>query len=214
MDGAAALDDLARAAGYSVVELLVRNTLFLHPDTVKQTGGRALFPIVRVRGDRRDRGTFTKIGGRDVVFDDNQAPTLAFLWAAGRSRGKDVQYNHIWLAADDPDAYTALWNVCVTPAFLAKLTDGAKHPDTVSVLQYRSWELYGHRPAETPEPQRPDGYDRLAALWPEPPPPIGDLEATIRSGLGSWRSSRANLAARTIGWLFSDGPDALLGAGP
>src|SRR5262245_27146245 len=58
-----------------------------------------------------------------------------------RGPGPDVQYNHVWNDSANPDAYTALWNVCATPAFLAKTTDGSNHPDVVAALRYRAWEL-------------------------------------------------------------------------
>ena len=36
----------------------------------------------------------TMADGRPVLPDDNTSPTLAFLWAAQRTKGPDVQYNH------------------------------------------------------------------------------------------------------------------------
>ena len=71
-----------------------------------------------VRRDVRSRepvGSMGEIGGRPVMFDDNRSPTVAFTWAAGHAAGKDVQYNHIWPASREPSAYTALWNICMTP---------------------------------------------------------------------------------------------------
>jgi hypothetical protein len=41
--------------------------------------------------------------GRRVLLDDNTSPTLAFLWAAGCQKGPDVQFNHVWSDAGDPD---------------------------------------------------------------------------------------------------------------
>ena len=61
-------------------------------------------------------------------MDDNTSPTLAFKWAAQQGRGPDIQFNHIYTGTNDPDLYTALWNICVTPAFLAKLTDVSVMP--------------------------------------------------------------------------------------
>jgi hypothetical protein len=119
-DGVAALEALIRRAGYeSTLQLVAAHATFLHPTTVAQTNGSALFPIVR---SMTKRGTFSEASGakahpsgRSVYFDDNRTPTDAFLWAAERRRGPDIQYNHIWSYSDDPDAYTALWNLCATP---------------------------------------------------------------------------------------------------
>jgi hypothetical protein len=139
--------------------------------------------------------------GRHVLRDDNTSSTLAFLWAAGRTKGPDVQYNHVWNDSTNPDAYTALWNICATPAFLAKTTDGSNHPDVVAALRYHAWELYRWRPVGPAEPSRPAGYDEL--VWAPHPPPVADLEATLRDRLRKNPKSRPALAARTIGWLYS-----------
>jgi hypothetical protein len=63
------------------------------------------------------------------MLDDNASPTDAFLWSAGIAKGPDVQFNNLWSLSRDPDSYTALWNICATPAFLAKTTDGSNHPE-------------------------------------------------------------------------------------
>ncbi len=77
----------------------------------------------------------------------------------------------------NPDAYTALWNLCCTPAFLAKATDSDR--GLQAVLRYRSWELYGHRRVGTAEPVKPSGYETLT--WHPSPPRIADLEQTTLS---------------------------------
>jgi hypothetical protein len=201
LDGVEQLERVLRRAGYdTVVAAVAEHAVFLHPDTVHQTGGNAVFPTVR---DMIRRGSFHETPkGRRVLLDDNTSPTLTFLWAAGRSKGPDVQYNHVWNDSANPDAYIALWNLCATPAFLAKTTDGSNHPDVVGALRYRAWTLYGCSPAGTVEPARPAGYDKLA--WAPHPAPVLDLEETLRARLRTNFKSRPALAARTIGWLFSD----------
>lgn len=202
LDGRVALDEMTRAAGWpSVPAALAAHTVFLSPETVAQTSGRALFPIVR---DPRRRGQFGQLDdGRQVLYDDNTTPTDVFLWSAQRNRGPDIQFNHVWTCSSDPDSYTALWNVCCTPAFLAKTTD--THPEAVATLQYRSHELYGCRPAGQPLPTRPEGYSQVS--WHESPPAVDDLEAVLRSRMKAAPRSRASLVAAELGWLFSDGPD-------
>ena len=200
LDGVQQLEDLLRRAGYgSVVAAVAERAMFLHPDTVGQTSGQAVFPAIR---DVLQRGSFdTMADGRHVLRDDNTSPTLAFLWAAGRTKGPDVQYNHVWNDSANPDAYTALWNICATPAFLAKTTDGSNHPGVVAALRYRAWDLYLCRPAGHAEPTQPAGYDDL--VWAPHPPPIANLEAALRDRLRTNPKSRPALAARTIGWLYS-----------
>ena len=202
LDGTAALAAVIERAGWpTVAGAVAAHAVFLDPATVAQTGGRAIVPSVRNMGRRRQLGELPD--GRGVLFDDNSSPTDAFLWAANRIKGTDVQFNHVWACASDPDAYTALWNLCCTPAFLAKATDSDR--DVQAVLRYRSWELYGCRPIGTAEPVRPPGYETLT--WHPSPPPIADLEGTFRKRMRAAPGRGLVLAARSIGWAFSSGPD-------
>jgi hypothetical protein len=201
MNGVAILDETLRRAGYvSIVEAVCAHTLFLHPETVAQAGGQPLFPVIR---NPNRRGEFIRVdGGREVMFDDNTSPTLCFLWAAQRSKGLDVQYNHVWGDPRNVATYTALWNLCVTPAFLAKTTDGSNHPDVLAALRYRATELYGTWPEGEERPAAPSGYERLR--WLDPPDPVADLEAELRSRLARSPASPPANAARRLGWVFSD----------
>jgi hypothetical protein len=210
-DGVKALTHLLAKAGYgSIVEAVAAHTLFLHPDTVAQTNGQAVFPVVR---DMHNRGKLFTIGQRPVLLDDNTSATLAFLWSAQRSPGNDVQTNHIWADSGNPDMYTALWNLCVTPAFLAKCTDGKHHPEVHAALRYRVVDLYGLWPAGKERPACPAGYEGLS--WPEPPTAVTDLEATLRARMAARPKSPPAIAARKIGWLFSNWePDSTIPAGP
>src|SRR5438876_363935 len=83
----------------------------------------------------------------------------AFLWAADRVKGPDVQFNHVWRQSADARCYTALWNLCCTPAFLAKACDA--HPVVTEALRYRAEHLYGYRPADDLPARKPDAYDDL-----------------------------------------------------
>jgi hypothetical protein len=199
-DGVKALTEMLTKAGYgSIVEAVAAHALFLHPDTVAQTNGQAVFPIVR---DMHNRGKLSTVGNRPVLLDDNTSATLAFLWAARRGPGNDVQTNHIWADSGNPDMYTALWNLCVTPAFLAKCTDGKHHPEVHAALRYRVMDLFGFCPASQEGPACPVGYEGLE--WPQPPLAVDDLEAVLRARLTARPKSPPAIAARKIGWLFSD----------
>lgn len=202
LDGIAALMDVVRRAGWPSLEAATAaHCVFLDPATVGQTDGSAIVPVVR---DMTRRGELGELpDGRPVLFDDNATPTDVFLWASNRTKGPDVQFNHVWTCARDPDAYTALWNLCCTPAFLAKATD--THADVVALLRYRAWDLYGCRPAREPEPRKPDGYDALH--WAPMPEPVEVLEVALRQRMRSAPGRRAALAARSLGWAFSRGPD-------
>jgi hypothetical protein len=205
MDGAALLDRFVRLAGHPSIEHAVAaHTVFLAPETVAQCRGGALFPVVR---DPRRRGELGRLpDGREVLFDDNTTPTDAFLWAAGRAKGRDVQFNHVWPSASDPGAYTALWNLCCTPAFLAKATD--THAPTVAALRFRAWQLYGCLPVGTEPPVEPAGFADLP--WAAMTEPIVDLERVLRDRMRAAPLRRATQVAARIGWLFSEGPDRTL----
>lgn len=204
LDGARALAGALERAGYrTVLHAVAAHSIFLDPATVAQSEGKALFRIVR---DMTRRGKFGELDdGTPVLFDDNRGPTLAFLWAAQRAKGPDVQFNHVWGEPKNPDTYTALWNLCATPAFLAKTTDGANHPDVVNLLRHRAYELYGHLPAGEAPPNRPADYEDLE--WPTSPEPVDDLEGVLRRRLLAAPKSTPSISARRLGWAFSDRPD-------
>jgi hypothetical protein len=205
LDGAGLLEDTLRRAGWPTVEAAVAaHTVFLPPATVAQAGRPALFPVVRDPTRRSEISTLPD--GRPVLFDDNTTPTDAFLWAANRRKGPDVQFNHVWPRPGEPGVYTALWNVCCTPAFLAKTTD--THDTVKAALRFRAWELYGFLPDAEPTPTPPPGYSELR--WHPMPEPLDDLEAVLRTRLRGAPAHRACIAARQIGWRFSAGPDPRL----
>jgi hypothetical protein len=201
LDGVEQLTEVLRLAGYSVVEAVAKYTIFLDPATVAQTNGQALFPIIR-NMDMGRRGTFEAgADGRTVMLDDNTSPTDAFLWSGQLRKGRDVQFNHVWNDSRNRHAYTALWNLCATPAFLAKTTDGSNHPEVVAALRYRAYSLYGMRPDDEPVPQEPAGYSELR--WAPHPDPVRDLESVLRTRLRANPKRNTTRACRQIGWLFS-----------
>ena len=210
LDGVRSLEDVLARAGYrTVLEAVAEHTVFLHPKTVAQTSGAAVFPVTRTRNMAHRGQIVERPSGRRVMLDDNRSPTDAFLWAAQQRRGPDVQFNHLFKVATesdsfsaDPDIYTALWNICVTPAFLAKLTDVKRHAHVLAALQRRSFDLYGCLPAGQSAPEPPGGYDSLS--WRDSPPPVANLESALRKQLNQAPRSRPAQACREIGWYFSD----------
>ncbi len=200
-DGTAALEHALAHSPYGSLESAIASlSLFTHPDTVRQAGARALFRIIRARG--ADRGTLAQhADGNRVLMDDNTGPTDAFVWANGLRRGdlSDLQFCHVWQASSDPDAYTNLANLCLLPAFLAKLSD--THPRITALLRWRAEEFYGWRPVNERATPRPVGIDGLE--WADPLPSVGDLESALRAAMRTKPKSRTTISAREIGWVFS-----------
>lgn len=196
MDGLAALEAVLGAE--NLLPVVASHAVFLHPDTVRQAGQTAMFPIVRAEGAER-RGAIIDWGHSRVVACDNLSPTHAFLWAAERGKGPDIQFNHVWPGKRDPTLYTALWNICVTPAFLAKLTDN--HPVVKAAIRCRAHDLYGYLPKGQARPAEPPGFSSLS--WAPHPPPIANLETVFRRRMASVGSSRCTIAAKQLGWTFS-----------
>ena len=197
LDGREALADVIRQTAYRDLEQAVASlTVFSHPDTVAQTGARALFPIVR---DVRRRGETEERGGRLIGFDDNKAPTDAFLWAnLMKRRPQDLQFNHVYALSDDVDCYTNLANLCVSPAFLAKLTD--TNPQVTELLKFRVYDLYGWHPSGAARPSEPERYRRL--VWSAPLPPNQKVQATVSAQIAR-RSDRTVRMINLTGWLLS-----------
>lgn len=204
LDGRAALEAIIANSQYRTFAQAVASlTLFSHPRTVRQTGGQALFPAIR---NPRRVGLIDIHEGRRVLLDDNKSPTDAFLWANGLSRrGPDTQFNHVYAASLDADAYTALPNICMTPAFIAKLTDTSE--DVRSLLRYRSYQLYEWTPAGHTPPERPEDYEALE--WAAPLPPVEDVRAAITAAMATKSKDRTVLAVRQLGWLFGEADPAV-----
>lgn len=195
-DGKVLLHDLIKKAGYtSVSELVAEKTLFTHPDTVKQTNNQNIFRVIR---DLSRRGKIVDWNdGKKVMCCDNEGPNRAFVWSNGDFKYSDVQFNHIYSDSKNVEVYTSIANICVTPAFLAKLTDTDE--ETKALLMYRAFDLYGF--CIGTQPIKPKNYDSLK--WKEYLSPVGNLEKYLLKRLNECKLSRSARSASEIGWYFS-----------
>ena len=202
-NGKVALEHLFATSEYrSIGQAVSALTLFSHPQTVAQTKALNVFQIIRAK-NMSDRGLIIQGESGRVMHDDNTSPTDLFLWANGirRSEYCDVQFNHIWADSDEVTLYTSLANICLTPAFLAKLTD----TDVMvrGLLRRRAYDLYnGFKPENMDIPIKLPGYDDLK--WAAPMPPVADLERQLRLAMSTKTKSRAAISALEIGWFFSE----------
>lgn len=188
---------LLEKAGYqSIFHAVAEMTVFSHPATVSQTKNQNIFKIIR---DASKRGQISS--QHNAMFDDNNGPARAFEWAIDTKLDwKDVQFNHIYSDSQNVHLYTSLANLCITPAFLAKLTD--TDSSVVELLKYRSYDLYGFVPSNEPVPKKPAYYDLLK--WHDFPNPVHNVEACYRERMRSCVKNRASISARMLGWIFSD----------
>jgi hypothetical protein len=108
---------------------------------------------------------------------------------------RNVQFNHIYNDSQNPQTYTCLANLCVTPAFLAKLTD--TNSEVRELLQYRAWQLYGWHPASVIEPKKPGGYDGL--VWAPCLPPVADVRGAFNARARKRSKSRTTMFSNTLG---------------
>ena len=174
--GFEALRALIATSPYKTIAQAVASlTLFSHPDTVAQTQCK---PVLRIIRNGARRGEIIEVNGQRVGLDDNKAPTDVFRWCNGLTqRVRDVQFNHVYTDSQDPEIYTCLANLCVTPSFLAKLTD--THPEVRDFLQFRVWQLYEWRPKQAAQPQEPAGYTDLE--WAPCLPPVENVREAFEA---------------------------------
>lgn len=160
--GVKAVQAATTKLGIDLAPLVAEVAIWAHPDAhlrlvsdSNPTGAR--YPLVRrarlgsgetpgefVDGVRLDRNNYAGTAIRDAVpFEKEQ---LSGYHAC-----------HVWPETCYDERYhTVLANLALVPAPLAGLTDF--DPGVIRAMQYRSFELFGWRPAEVPTPSRPKGY--------------------------------------------------------
>ena len=194
-DGLSALEAMVASSPYGSLHRAVASlTIFTDPLTVEALGSANLFRTVR---DAARRGEIVETTEGPVMLDDNKSPTDAFMWANNwTKRGRDLQFNHVYQASDEVAHYTNLRNICVSPSFLAKLTD--THEEVTELLRYRVYDLYGYTGPEELVPEIPGAYTQMR--WADPLPPVENPSRVISARLERRIKDRTAVAARKLGW--------------
>jgi hypothetical protein len=205
LDGRKTLEAILQSSRHgSVLQAVASLTIFSHPDTVAQTGKCSIFRLAR---DGKRRGM--QDDANRVYYDDNLGPHIAFCGVHGFKKitGKiDLQLNHVWNAKKHTDYYTCLANICITPTFLAKLTDHFE--EIKSCLQFRAFDLFDWYPNELSRPHKPQNYDKLK--WRDPLNTVSNVENVYREYLKG-KNHRVALSVRRYGWFFSNWlPDSFI----
>lgn len=192
-DGLAALEALISKSPYgSLLQAVASLTLFTHPETVRILGPRNIFPTIR---NAARRGEFIDTPTGKVMLDDNKSPTDAFMWANGwKRRPRDLQFNHIYQASSEVEHYTNLRNICVSPSFLAKLTD--THLEVRAALKYRVFQLYEYK-INSSLPKNFGWYERLK--WATPLPFRASACQDILAEVEKRKKDRTCVASRRLG---------------
>lgn len=197
---------------HTLVQAVAEHTIFLSRQTVEGTGGQALFRVARARsGNRSAHDPVARL-----VYDDNSAAIYAFTWSAlWPNRGKDLQYNHVWTdpktatVEDHMRRYAALWNIAVTPSFLAKLTD--TNDPVKRALRRHAQRIYQGIPNVPSDPiDDHDLPDDEELNWPRHPSPLDEqsLKAHLTKRLAANPATNAAKSAALYGWHFNPTPTA------
>ena len=198
-NGRTALRTLVENSEYSSLSQIIASlSIFSHPETVRQTG---CGPIIHVIRNADKRGSIEQIDGRSVGLDDNKSPTDVFLWCNKiKNKITDLQFNHIYPDSQNEQNYTCLANLCLTPAFLAKLTDS--DADTRLLLRFRSFDLYGWHPADVDRPTRPANYEKIT--WGPLLPPVSQVADVFKETLSRRPRDRTTVFAQKLGHVFNN----------
>lgn len=196
LDGLSALEALVQGLPYrTLIQAIASLTVFSSPEVVRQTECRAVIRVIR---NAPRRGEIIEMDGRRVGLDDNKAPTDVFMWCNGLTRRpRDIQFNHVYSDSQNPDLYTCLANLCITPSFLSKLTD--TNLEIKHLLRYRAWDLFGWHPSGTAIPNKPAGYAEL--IWAPCLPPVDDVRATFEAVAARRPKDRTVLFTASLGLL-------------
>jgi hypothetical protein len=190
---------MAAASEYgTLLQAVASLALFTHPDSVKDTTGMNLFPVIR----GSPRGAKRTLDGQEVMLDDNQTPTEVFVWSNSLWSPTvcDAQFNHLNHSAKDVRHYTSLANMCVTPAFLSRAMDSKTCGEIHQVLRYHAHVLYGEYSVGAPTEEPPE-YRKLR--WAPTLDYKPDIEGRFRDKMNKRPGLRATRAAKEIGWYFS-----------
>ncbi len=183
-DAAAMLKEAAQIHNIHLSLLVAETAIWASPEVHKklmeENGYGDWFPNTRRYrpGQGEKRGQI--IDG--VKLDDNSYANQAIKKAVGISRERLIGFEacHIWPdTCYDPRYHTTIANLVLLPRAIAGLSD--HDAEVQAALQYRSFELYGWYPVDSPNPSKPDFYPQT---WREAEPFTQDVSNALR-----WRKN-------------------------
>jgi len=155
--GKHALKDVLIKSYGSVINAVASMTVFPPKSIVNSLGAHAVCNAVRISKQHSSLGKqcgekVPIAEGGEAMLDENCIPDGIFKFCFKPSVSRSIkrnnaytQLNHIYQCAGrGPDYFANLANLCLTPNFIAKLTD---EDETIQkMLQYRAFQLYCFNP--------------------------------------------------------------------
>ncbi|WP_419837829.1 hypothetical protein [Candidatus Poriferisodalis sp.] len=146
-DPIAALEQIMRRGGTTIVRAAFEYSFFAHPAEVRM---RTPWYPTRARTSREhypgcNRGDTALWQGRSVTLGDNAYAQRAWTKYSGRpiKRRSGFSVRHIWGSPWDPDAFTAGSNLCYMPFWAGMLTEKQHpHPQLETAIRQAAWNLY------------------------------------------------------------------------
>ena len=157
IDGEKPLIELLEKNYGSLIKAIAQLTLFPPTEIVKKLGSKKVVNAMRYSKSiktKNKEGEVTKIGNMHYLLDGNCIPDTIFK-ACFKNIGNNnffdrdqsnTQLNHIYPSAisQNPEIHSNLAKLCLTPNFIAYLTD--KEGVVINLLQFRAYQLYDYNP--------------------------------------------------------------------
>lgn len=137
--------------------------------TREYKGVLAKHPHIRRKRANENRGKHVDevgsevygIKGKEYYLDDNTYPNAQMKAALKRQSiiPKGYETCHIWEnTCYDPRYHTCYANLVLLPRAIASLSD--HNANIRAILKYRAFRLFGFKPDDAPEPQKPENYPK------------------------------------------------------
>jgi hypothetical protein len=172
------LEEYFQRGGESAILAAFKHTYFINPDAVRAKTpyyeNRARRSNEHYPGKAKGHRTYWSDGdGREIILDDNSKAQAAWVGYTKRKLERRSAYGirHIWGNTNNPEAFTAGWNICYMPFWAGMLTE-EQHPNNALQLAVKqaSWDLFfsGNPVCQPPEFVSDPGLDLASILGENP----------------------------------------------
>lgn len=163
-----AMQGLWKEVAQVIAKTAIWAPVAIHNNCEKENGSYAKDPRIIRRTGTQKRGWYNN---NSVYYDCNHYPNKQMkdmAYDSYRVELKDYHTCHVWRnSCKDGDNYTCYANLVLLPSALSSMSDYSTY--IISVLKYRSYDLYKWLPDGEPIPEKPDGYPEM---WVYPIPKL------------------------------------------